>query len=267
MPRLYFQSNTAAAAGAHGEAIAAGTPSRRGAPTRTAASRRRPGTCQDLKVAAWSARSGLMSRPGRRRRHHHRQSPLWRVEVAYAAEAGAMTARPAPHLSAGRRRSRASTWAPTAARPAGTWASWSSLGGRRRGSSRRRGSRSSLSRSSLPPPLSPLSRVRRGPYCGRHDGLREPAPTNLRTHRFRARTGGQRGRTGTDAAGTWRRASAPVARAPGSRKVRLRGGDELWKPAPTPTRSLTLPTSSLPHKNFGKRELTAPPAGAAVVPA
>ena len=95
----------------------------------------------------------------------------------------------------------------------------------------------------------------------------EPGPTNLRTHRFRARTGGQRGRTGTDAAGTWRRASAPVARAPGSRKVRLRGGDELWKPAPTPTRSLTLPTSSLPHKNFGKRELTAPPAGAAVVPA
>ena len=110
-------------------------------------------------------------------------------------------------------------------------------------------------------PLSPRlrRRHRRGPYSGHHDGLREPAPTNLRARRFRARTSGQPGRTSTD---TGRRASAPVARAPGSRKVRLRGGgelvaddppkaalrlrlrrlcrlrppDELWKPAPTLTR-------------------------------
>ena len=248
------------------------------------------------------------------------------MEVAYAAEAGATTAavlldaaRVAPHLNAvapaltcpdggqaGRDLGVSELVAAAAAAASAVAAAQAAAAA---AAAAFRGAKGYL------PPLSPLSRVRRGPYCGRHDGLREPGPTNLRTHRFRARTGGQRGRTGTDAAGTGRRASAPVARAPGSSKVRLR--EEGWSPTssscsppsppqplptrtcvrpmsfgnlPTPRRgacisapstgrrgaglsaahfypahlyymySLTLPTSSLPHIIFRKRELTAPPA-------
>ena len=197
------------------------------------------------------------------------------MEVAYAAEAGATTAavlldaaRVAPHLNAvapaltcpdggqaGRDLGVSELVAAAAAAASAVAAAQAAAAA---AAAAFRGAKGYL------PPLSPLSRVRRGPYCGRHDGLREPAPTNLRTHRFRARTGGQRGRTGTDAAGTGRRASAPVARAPGSSKVRLREGelvadqllllsalasaaaadadlrpsDDLWEPAHTPTRCM-----------------------------